>query len=84
MKHELDVDTEQMMDDLRTAMGIPEVVWTHDSKTWTIRDLMDKFGLGDHATRMRAEEAVEGGRFVEGVVRSDRGHYITAYRLAEG
>ena len=82
MRHELDVDEEQVQEDLAQALGVPDI-WEHDHKTWTVRDLMGIFDIGNSTARRYATEAVEAGHLVEGRVRGERGHYVTAYRLAE-
>jgi hypothetical protein len=84
VKHELDVTEEQMLDDLREALGLPksEEVWDHTESEWTINELRDILGLGDAATRDRAWRAVEEGAMESGKVQISRGHFVDAFRLA--
>jgi len=85
VRHELDVDEGQVLEDLRKALGVPnpDDVWAHTSETWTIRELCKMLGVSDATARRSVAEALDSGTMVEGQVHSSRGHYVTAYRLAE-
>jgi hypothetical protein len=78
---ELEVTHAEALNDLRGAMGIPQELWTHDDRTWTVKDLMTLYGLGDQAARNRAWKAVDAGLMIAGTVRTKRG-FIDAFRLA--
>jgi len=79
---EMTITADEALDDLRHAMGLPGDVWEHDDRTYTAAELAELLGLGDQATRDRAEAAVKEGRMVKGKVRGPRGHFVHAYRLA--
>lgn len=82
MDNELDVTAAEALEDLRQALGIPDV-WEHDENTWTKKDMVDKFGIGRSAVDGRIEKALKAGTLVEGRVKGDRGHFVRAFRLRE-
>jgi len=83
MRRELDVSEEQVVRDLREALGIPDPadVWEHDSNTFTISDLKKLCNISDTSARRAVAEALEKGTMVEGQVHSATGHYVAAYRM---
>jgi len=79
--NELDVTEAEALEDLREALGIPDA-WEHDAQTWTLSELADRLGIGRSAAYGRIEKALRAGTLVEGQVKSERGHFVRAFRLS--
>jgi len=80
MDNELDVTAAEALEDLRQALGIPDV-WEHDENTWTKAQLAEELNLGRSAVDGRVEKALKAGTLVEGRVKGERGHFVRAFRL---
>lgn len=82
----IDVTEAEALEALREALGIPasEDVWEHvPGRVWTVRQLAEKFDVSEATARRQVAEALENGSMEEGLIHSDRGHYVSAFRLKE-